>query len=145
MDYEVMEIPETTYAVIKRTVAFEELPQVMPGLMGQVHDWAHAQGPHGHAMCISSRAGDGKLNIAPGVQLEATVDPPDPIEIVIKPGGRAAVHLHVGPYDELPQVYRRFFDALKAAGETEAGDPVEIYESGPADPRPTTRIIWPIR
>jgi AraC family transcriptional regulator len=145
MEYEVMEVPEARYAVIRRTVAFEELPQVMPGLMGQVHAWAHAQGPHGPAMCISSTAGEGKLSIAPGVQLDAPADPPDPIEIVTKPAGRAAVHLHVGPYEELPQVYQRLYDALQAAGETEAGEPVEIYESGPDDPRPTTRIIWPIR
>jgi AraC family transcriptional regulator len=145
VEYEVMEVAETTYAVIKRTVQFSELPQVMPGLVSQVHDWAHAQGSHGPAMCISSMAGEGKVNIAPGVQLDAPVDTPDPIEIVTKPGGRAAVYVHVGPYDELAQVYQRFYDALNAAGESEAGDPVEIYESAPDDPRPSTRIIWPIR
>lgn len=140
-----MDVPEASYAVIKRTVAFDELPQVMPELMGQVHEWAHAQGPHGLTMCISSLAGEGKLNIAPGVQLDGPVDTPDPIEIVTKPSGRAAVYVHIGPYEELPQVYQRFYDALQAGGETEAGEPVEIYESGPDDPRPSTRIIWPIR
>jgi hypothetical protein len=36
-------------------------------------------------------------------------------------------------------------EASVDAGETEAGDPVEIHESGPDEPRPTTRVVWSIR
>jgi effector-binding domain-containing protein len=141
MEYEVTDVPPASYAVIRQTVAFSELPQVMPRLFALVHDWAEANGGHGHRMAISSRAGDDRLNIAPGVEYGGGADPSEPIELVETPAQRAAVHVHVGPFEELPDVYRRFWDALVADGHAEAGEPREIYESMDG---PTTRIIWPI-
>ena len=69
MDYEIQEIPEATYAVIKRTVAFQDVPNVMPELMTNVQNWADTV-PHGAHMCISSTTADGQLNIAPGVEVD---------------------------------------------------------------------------
>ena len=59
MDYEIQDVPEATYAVIERTVAFSEVPAVMPGLMDKVHSWAETV-PHGVHMCISSTTDDGR-------------------------------------------------------------------------------------
>jgi effector-binding domain-containing protein len=145
MDYEVTDVPASTYAVIRRTLPFGELPTVVPQLIGQVHEWAHAQAPHGLPMCLSSSAGEGTLNIAPGWEVGADAgDPPAPIELVHTPEQRAAVHVHVGPYDELGRVYPKLYDALTAGGLRPAEEPREIYESPPDDPNPTTRIIWPL-
>ena len=69
MDYEIRLVPEGTYAVIKRTVAFPDVPNVMPEHMGKVQSWADTV-PHGVQMCISSTTPDGQLNIAPGVEVE---------------------------------------------------------------------------
>src|SRR4051794_8046066 len=142
MDYDVQEVPEATYAVIKTTVPFSEVPQTMGKLLGQVHGWA-ATVPHGRTACISSMAEDGKLNIAPGVEVDpGEVDPPEPFELVTRPAHRSAVHLYVGPYDGLPGVFQEFYAALQADGLEEAGAPIEIYEKH--EPVPETRIVWPV-
>jgi predicted transcriptional regulator YdeE len=142
MDYDVQEVPERTYAVIRRTVPFPEVPTAMQELIGQVHGWA-ATVEHGQSMCISSMTDDGRLNIAPGVEVEpGVVDPPEPFELVTRPARRSAVHLYVGPYEGLPGVYQELYDALKRDGLTEAGEPIEIYEQH--DPVPQTRIEWPV-
>ena len=142
MNYEIQEVPEQTYAVIKRTVAFSDVPTVMQELMGKVESWADTV-PHGLHMCISSMSGEGQLNIAPGVEVEpGSVEPPEGFELVTRPAQRSAVHLYVGQYDGLPGVYQEFNDQLRRDGYTEKGEPIEIYEKH--DRVPETRIIWPI-
>ncbi len=142
MEFEVEDVPEGTYAVIKRTVPFSEVPAAMGELIGQVQAWA-ATAPHGRMMNISSRTPDGQLNLAPGVEVEpGAVDPPEPFEVVTRPAQRSAVYLHVGGYEQLPDIYMRFYDAILAAGLKEGGAPIEIYETH--DPVPETRIIWPL-
>ena len=142
MDYEIQDVPEATYAVIKRTVAFPDIPNVMPELMGRVHGWADTV-PHGAHMCISSTTPDGQLNIAPGVEVElGAVEPPEGFDLVTRPAQLSAVHLYVGPYEGLPRVYQEFYDQLERDGYTEKGEPIEIYEAH--DPVPETRIIWPV-
>lgn len=142
MEYEVTEVPEATYAVIKTTVPYSEVPATMGKLMEQVHAWA-ATVPHGKTACISSQTPDGKLNLAPGVEVaKGSVDPPEPFELVTRPAHRSAVHLYVGPYEGLPGVFQEFYDALQADGHREAGEPIEIYEKH--DPVPETRIVWPV-
>ena len=142
MDYDIEDVPEKTYAVIKRTIAFSDVPSVMPGLMEQVHGWADTV-PHGVHMCISSTTPDGQLNIAPGVEVEpGSAEPPDGFELVTRPAQRSAVHVYVGPYEGLPGVYQELFAQLQTDGHTENGEPIEIYEKH--DPVPETRIIWPI-
>jgi predicted transcriptional regulator YdeE len=142
MDYEIQDVPEATYAVVRRTVAFAEIPSVMPELMAKVQGWADTV-PHGVHMCISSTTADGQLNLAPGVEVGGdSVDPPAGFDLVTRPAQRSAVHLYVGPYEGLPGVYEAFYAQLREDGHTEAGEPIEIYEQH--DPVPQTRIIWPI-
>jgi predicted transcriptional regulator YdeE len=141
MDYEIQDVPEGTYAVIKRTVPFPEVPNVMPELMGRVQSWANTV-PHGVSMCISSVTPEGLLNIAPGIEVEPAVEPPEGFELVTRPAQRAAVHLYVGPYEGLPGVFQEFYDQLQSDGYTETGEPIEIYEKH--QPVPETRIIWPV-
>jgi predicted transcriptional regulator YdeE len=142
MDYEIQEVPEGTYAVIRRTVAFADVPKVMPELIGKVQGWA-ATVPHGLQVCISSTTSDGQLSIAPGVEVDpASAEPPEGFDLVRRPAQRSAIHLYVGQYEGLPGVYREFYDQLQRDGYTERGEPIEIYEKH--EPVPETRIIWPI-
>jgi predicted transcriptional regulator YdeE len=142
VDYEIKDIPESTYAVIKRTVAYSDIQNVMPELMGRVQSWANTV-PHGAHMCISSRTPDGRLNIAPGVEIEPdTAAPPEDFDLVTRPAQRSAVHVYVGPYEGLPGAFQQLYDQLQRDGYTETGEPIEIYDKH--DPVPETRIIWPV-
>ncbi len=121
---------------------FSEVPTVMQELMGKVHDWAKTV-PHGLNVNISSMTPDGRLNIAPGVEVEpGSVEPPEGFELVTRPAQRSAVHLYVGPYEQLPGVFQDFYGQLRQDGHQEGGEPIEIYEKH--DPVPETRIIWPL-
>jgi predicted transcriptional regulator YdeE len=142
MNYEIREVPERTYAVIRRTVAFSDVPSTMSELRGKVQSWADTV-PHGLRMCISSTTDGGQLNIAPGVEVEpGSVEPPEGFDLVTRPAQRSAVHLYVGPYEGLPGVFQELYSQLQRDGHTEKGEPIEIYEKH--DPVPETRIIWPI-
>ena len=142
MDYEIQDVPEATYAVVRRTVDPAEVPRVMPELMGKVQGWA-ATVPHGVTMCISAMTDDGQLMIAPGVEVEpGSVEPPEGFDLVTRSAARSAVHLYVGPDEGLSGVYRELYEQLMQDGHTERGAPIEIYEKH--DPVPETRIIWPI-
>ncbi len=142
MNYEIQEVPERTYAVIRRTVAFSDVPTVMRELMAEVQSWADTV-PHGPHMCISSATADGQLNIAPGVEVEpGSAQPPEGFDLVTRSAQRSAVHVYVGHYEGLPGVYQKFYDQLQRDGYTEKGEPIEIYEQH--EPVPETRIIWPI-
>ena len=142
MNYDIQDVPEGTYAVIRRTVPFADIPNVMPELIDKVHSWAETV-PHGVHMCVSSTTPDGQLNIGPGVEIDPdSVELPQGFDLVNRPARRSAVHLYVDPYEGLPGVYQEFYDQLQRDGYTGQGEPIEIYEKH--DPVPETRIIWPI-
>jgi AraC family transcriptional regulator len=149
MEYEVTEVPDATYAVLRQTVEFGEVPQLIPAFIEQVGAWAREAGAiTGPPASITSMTGDGRLNVASGWAVDGSRSPPEPIELAVLPGGRAAVYVHVGPYDTLPDVYQELGAALANAGLQPGAAPREIYESDPdevPDPQQyVTRIIWPL-
>ncbi|HET6380382.1 MAG TPA: GyrI-like domain-containing protein [candidate division Zixibacteria bacterium] len=64
------------------------------------------------------------------------------------PGGRAAVAVHRGPYDGLPQAYERLEQWIAAQGEVPGAGPWESYLDDPGevqDPSQLrTEIVWPL-
>jgi AraC family transcriptional regulator len=53
--------------------------------------------------------------------------PGDGIEVLTIPAGPAAVTVHRGPYDTLPQTYRLLETWLDREGHTGNGPPREVY------------------
>ena len=149
MEYEVTEVPEATYAVLRETADFAKVPELIPAFIARVEAWGREAGAiAGPPASITSMTDDGRLNLATGWTVDGSVAPPEPIELMTVPGGRAAVHVHVGPYEALGDVYPKLAAALAGAGLQPAPAPREIYESDPdvvADPQQyVTRIIWPL-
>jgi effector-binding domain-containing protein len=63
------------------------------------------------------------------------------------PAVRAAVTVHIGPYDKLMDTYIEMLEWMKANGHRPAGQMWEEYLNGPEDTPPEklmTRLIWPI-
>ncbi len=149
MEFEVTEVPEATYAVIRATAELSEVSALIRSFLEQVGEWAMSSGAAaGPPLSITSMAEGGRLNLATGWTVAGSPGPPAPIELAVYPATRAAVHVHVGPYDDLPDVYRQFGAALAEAGLQPGAEPRELYESDPAvvtDPAQyRTRIIWPL-
>lgn len=78
-----------------------------------------------------------------GVQLESGANPPQELEPLSFELRRYLEHIHVGPYELLPQKWKALKDELVARGET-IGDPsLEIYghHCGDAAKLETTILI----
>ena len=63
------------------------------------------------------------------------------------PAARAAVAMHIGPYDKLAESYREMMEWMKANGHQPAGFMWEEYLNSPDEVSPDklmTRLIWPI-
>ena len=149
MEYEVTEVPEATYAVRRQTAEFAEVSTLIRSFIEEVGAWARGAGAAtGPPLSITSMADGGRLNLATGWTVDGSKPPPEPIELATYPATRAAVHVHLGPYDALPDVYQRLGAELASAGLQPGREPRELYESDPEevqDPQQyVTRIIWPL-
>jgi effector-binding domain-containing protein len=146
MEFEVTEVPAVTYAVMRGTFDFAEVSKTIGAFIEQVGAWARSSGTvAGPPATITSMAAEGRLNVATGWTVDGEQTPPAPIELAVYPTTRAAVHVHVGPYDTLPDVYPRFAAALAEAGYTPGAEQREVYETDPEVTEPdqyVTRIIW---
>ncbi|NED93967.1 MerR family transcriptional regulator [Phytoactinopolyspora alkaliphila] len=64
-------------------------------------------------------------------------------------GGRAAVAVHVGPYDELGMAYREVEVWIDRNGLVTAGPPYDVYLNDPTEVKDPakyqTKIVWPVR
>ena len=62
--------------------------------------------------------------------------------------GRAAVTLHVGPYDQVGAAYEALQDWMRANDLAPAGPPYEFYLNDPQDTPPDqlqTRVVWAVQ
>ncbi len=60
-------------------------------------------------------------------------------------GGKAAVTIHQGPYDTIPQAYAAMGEWLETNGMQMAGPPQEAYLTAPDDPSgPITELRFPV-
>jgi AraC family transcriptional regulator len=94
--------------------------------------------------------GMGSLVLEAGVPLVAPppTEPDGGIEALTVPAGPAAVTVHRGPYDTLPETYGELEAWLEREGRASAGPPREIYVTDPGEhPDPATwetEIIQPL-
>jgi effector-binding domain-containing protein len=146
VEFEVTEVPAATYAVLRETVDMADVPGKIGSFIEQVGTWARSSGAvAGPPLTITSMAGEGRLNLAVGWTVDGAASPPAPIELAVYPATRAAVHVHVGAYDTLPEVYPRLAAAIAEAGYTPGAEQREVYETDPANTEPeqtVTRVIW---
>ena len=148
MDYEIAEEPGATFALVTHTVPREEASIAIPDGLETVGQWAKDGAVSGPPLTMSRLADDGRLELRSGWHVRPDSEPPEPIELVHVPEQRAAVHLYVGAYEGLGDVYMQLWDALTAGGHQPGEWPREIYLTNPAEePDPTkhvTRIVWPL-
>ena len=64
------------------------------------------------------------------------------------PGGKAAVYLYVGPYEELPKAHLALKEWMKKQGHAAAGPPWEVYLNNPrlvSREKLRTRVCYPVK
>src|SRR5262249_46575327 len=130
-----------------RPARLGELP--IPELIGKTWKWAaaHDRIP-GPPVAICPCDDDGLVDLRVGWPVHGTVAPPAPIELVVRPTGRAGVHSSVGEFIGLCDEWRLLWESLQADGIHTRGEPREHYETSPEevnDPSEhVTRLVWPL-
>jgi AraC family transcriptional regulator len=149
----VRDVPAFHALVMRRRVTRDEIAAALAECLPAV--FAYAQ-QHGLAMTGPPFArypevGMGSLVIEGGVPVAEAPSTPltGGIEALTIPAGRAAVAVHRGPYDSLPESYQEIEKWMRDRQMSAAGAPWETYLTDPGErPDPATwetEIVQPVR
>lgn len=147
--YEMVEIPTEAVAVVRRAVPMAELPAFFGEAFGAVVAAVTAAGgaivgpPFGWYHGMPSDV----VDVAAGFATNVAALPPDgEVALAERPGGRAAVCVHVGPYDTLAATYEALQVWMAEQVLVPRDDMWEEYLSEPTGDPTTweTRIVWPL-
>jgi len=175
MNEEAKVINNTTYSVtkkdlspqpvlvVRRRVKRSDIAAAIGEALPHIFLYAQERGIAlaGHPFTRYIEMGPGLITMEPGMRIAApkdgalSIDPAwtkssGEAEVVVDtlPAGPAAVTMHAGPYDKLPEAYAALEEWMEAQGLTAAGAPWEAYITDPAEfPDPKdwkTEVIWPL-
>jgi AraC family transcriptional regulator len=140
---------ETPILFIRRRVTRNEIAQALGKMLPGVHSFATKNGIPlaGPPLCryLEWDADGGILEA--GMPVTAPVDGEGEVLAGTLPAGPAAVTIHHGPYDQLPQAHAVIEAWLAENSLRPAGAPWEVYLTDPGElPNPAewqTEVIWP--
>ena len=152
VDVVVKDLPAVYALVMRRRIGRDEIAATLAEFLPAVFGYAqrHGLAITGPPFARYPEIGMGSLVIEGGVPVAALPDdePGDGIETLTVPAGPAAVTVHRGPYEGLPQTYRDIEAWMHAEGRAAAGPPWETYLTDPGEhPDPETwetEIVQPI-
>lgn len=153
LDISARDLPAFHALVMRRRVTRDEIATALAECLPAVFGYAqqHGLAIAGPPFARYPEVGMGSLVIESGVSVAAPPSTPldDGIEALTIPAGRAAVAIHRGPYDRLPESYQEIEKWMRGQGLTAAGAPWETYLTDPGDhPDPATwetEIVQPVR
>ncbi|MDG4827954.1 helix-turn-helix domain-containing protein [Solwaraspora sp. WMMD1047] len=152
LDISVRDLPAFHALVMRRRITRDEIATTLAEFLPTVFGYAqrHGLALAGPPFARYPEVGMGSLVIEGGVSIAAPPStPPDAgIEALTVPAGRAAVTIHQGPYDTLPDSYQQIEKWLREQGLVAAGPPWETYLTDPGDhPDPATwqtELVQPV-
>jgi AraC family transcriptional regulator len=151
-DIVVKDQPEVHALIMRRRIARDEIAATLAEFLPAVFGYAQRQGlaMAGPPFTRYPEVGMGSLVLEGGVPLMAPPpgEPDEGMEALTIPAGPAAVTIHRGPYDTLPDTYRALEAWLDREGRERNGPPREVYLTDPGDhPDPATwetEVIQPL-
>jgi AraC family transcriptional regulator len=152
LDISVRDLPAFHALVMRRRITRDEIATTLAEFLPTVFGYAqqHGLALAGPPFARYPEVGMGSLVIEGGVSIAAppSTAPDAGIEVLTVPAGRAAVAIHRGPYDSLPESYEQIEKWLREQGLSAAGAPWETYLTDPGDhPDPSTwetEIVQPV-
>lgn len=150
VDVELVEVPPETVARVRRRVPVQEMSEFFGHAFEQVMSAVPEAGgrvsgpPFGwyHGMPTDT------VDVSAGFPVAGDVHVPDGgVVVEERPGGRAAVAVHVGPYDTLQDTYGQVMAWIAGRSLEPREDMWEEYLSEPAGDPATwrTRVVVPVR
>jgi DNA-binding transcriptional MerR regulator len=147
----IQDVDEVKALVIKEHVQQDEMSDVVPGDIAEVHAYVQELGLgfHGPPICVCPFPNeDGTLDAEIGWPVPKDVPGRGRIEPATLPATRALVMKHIGPFSALGSSYRLMSEVMEENGLTPEGAPREVYVTDPeevSDPNEyETLIVWPI-
>jgi len=152
IDVAVKDLPVTHALVMRKHITRDEIAATLGSMLPAV--FAHAQ-KHGLALAGPPFArypeiGMGSMVMEAGFAIASPADgdPEAGIEPLVIPAGEAAVAIHRGPYDGLPQTFQAMESWVRAEGRSAGGPPMENYLTDPGEhPDPATwetEVVLPL-
>jgi len=153
VDIAMKELPTIHALVMRRRVSRDEIAATLSECLPAVFAYAER---HGLAMTGPPFARYPEISMVSlvlqgGVPIAAPplVEPGDGIEAITIPAGVAAVVVHHGPYERLPETYQALEAWMRDEGLAIAGPPWETYLTDPGErPDPETwetEIVQPVK
>jgi len=147
----IQEVDEVKALVVREHVHQDEMSEVVPRDIAEVHAYVQELGLgfHGPPLCVCPFPNeDGTLDTQIGWPVPEDVPGRGRIEPTTLPATRALVMKHVGPYTALGKSYRLMSEVMEENGLTPTDTPREVYVTDPeevTDPNQyETVIVWPI-
>ncbi len=148
-DFTIEQVPAVRVATLHRYVPVDGLEDFFGGAFARV---AGAVAEAGGVVAAPPFAWyhempSSTVDVSAGFPVIGDFSPPDG-EVVVheRPGGRAVVGIHVGPYEAIAGTYSALMDWLSAAGLTPRPDMWEEYLTEPEGDPATwrTRLVVPV-
>jgi AraC family transcriptional regulator len=140
--------------VMRRRVKRSEIAQTIGEMLPKIFLYAQQNGIAltGLPFTRYPESAWGLMTIEPGMRIATPVGTLHPGDAEVQadtlPGGPAAVAMHAGPYETLPDAYAAIQLWIEAEGLVAAGAPWESYITDPGDyPDPKdwkTEVFWPL-
>ena len=153
-------VPEVTVSrrdeqptlAVRTRVDVRVLPLVVGSLIQEVHHYLRQLGeqPAGAPYGVFSGPDEhGTMAVEIGWPTTRPLPTRGRVEQHVRPAGRYAETLHLGPYQELDEAWFTALDEqLRTIGLEPIGDPIEVYESDPGVGPPEeirTTVLVPVR
>jgi AraC family transcriptional regulator len=143
VDILVKDLPAIHALVMRRRISRDEIATALSECLPTVFAYAqrHGLAIAGPPFARYPEVSMGSLVLESGVTIAAPApgEPDDGIEAITIPAGAAAVVIHKGPYERLPETYQAIETWIRDNGLSNAGPPRETYLTDPGEhPDPET-------
>lgn len=147
---ELREVREKDTVSIRTTTSVEKLSEVIGPGYGEIMQYLGAKGVQasGPPFAMYHNMDMSALDVEFGFPVAAKVEARGRIKPGKLPAGKAAVGLHVGPYDKITEAYNRLTAFVKEKGLETDSFCYEVYLNDPADTPPDklqTEIYFPVQ
>lgn len=137
--------------VVRKKCAPSEIAQTLSECLPKVFGWAmqHGVAFAGPPFTRYLPSGPGLMSLEAGLTIAAPSPGEGDIVAIELPGGAAAIAIHEGAYDKLPETHAAIERWIEAQGLTSAGSPWETYVTDPGEvPDPKdwrTEVVYPLK